>query len=370
MRLGTTYLGLDLAHPVIAGASPLSGTLDGVRRLEDAGAAAIVTASLYEEEVVAEEEALEAAAVVGAESHPEVTSYLPPRCGCRSSLAAQVETVRRAAESVSVPLIASLNATTREGWTDLAADLQAAGAAALELNFFHVPTDLAETSADVEGRLVETVHGVRAAVQIPIAVKLSPYFTALPHLAASLAEAGADGIVLFNRLYEPDIDLETRTFRPVLELSTPEDIRLPLMWIAFLSGKTPLSVAASGGVERTDDVIKYLLAGADVVQTVSALMRYGPRHLGRLVDELIGWLKAQDAASISEIRGRMSANRLAYPGVLCRAHHTRALLLEFPCQGKQRRDIQPPARTGENSSEGMPAKASARAELDAGRGGR
>lgn len=333
MNLETTYIALPLAHPVIAGASPLSATLDGIRRLEDAGAAAVVTASLYEEELVAEEKALDAAGTVGAESHPEVTHYLPPLCGCRSPLAGHLETIRRAAESVSVPVIASVNATTRAGWIAMAADLQAAGAAAIELNLFHVPTDPAEASADVERRLIDAVRDVRSAVEIPLAVKLGPYFSALPHVAAMLADAGANGIVLFNRFYEPDIDLETMTFRPTLELSMREDSRLPLMWIALLAGRTPLSLAAAGGVEQANEVVKYLLAGADVVQTASALLRHGPGHLVQLVQGLAEWLEAHGAASVAELRGRMSAHRLADPEVLLRTQHTRTLLLECPCQG-------------------------------------
>ena len=332
MNLQTTYLGLSLTHPVIASASPLSATLDGIRRLEDAGAAAVVTASLYEDELLAEQQALEAAETVGAESHPEVTSYLPPLCGCRAPLAAHVETIRRAAASISVPLIASLNGTTREGWIGFAAELEAAGAAAIELNLFHIPTDPAEASAEAERRLVETVREVRAAVRVPVAVKLSPYFSAPAHLAAMLAEAGADGIVLFNRFYEPDIDLETMTFRPALDLSTRKDSRLTLMWIALLSGKTPLNLAAVGGVEGADEVVKYLLAGADAVLTASALLRHGPGHLSRLVKGLAEWLEAHGAESVAEIRGRMSAHRLARPEVLLRAQHTPRLLLECPCQ--------------------------------------
>lgn len=341
MNLQTTYLGLSLAHPLIAAASPLSATLDGIRRLEDAGAAAIVTASLCEDELVAEERALDAAGTVGAESHPEVTSYLPPLCGCRSPLAAHLETVRRAAGGVSVPLIASLSGATRAGWISMAADLQAAGAAAIELNLFHASTDPAESSTDAERRLVETVRDVRGAVQVPIAVKLGPYFSALPHLAALLAQAGANGIVLFNRFYEPDIALETMTFRPTLELSTPSEIRLRLEWIALLAGKTPLSIAASGGVDMVDQVVKYLLAGADVVQSASALLRHGPDHLGRLVEGLAGWLEAHDAASVAEIRGRMSAARLVEPEALLRAHHARSLLAACPVRDVDRQSIDP-----------------------------
>jgi dihydroorotate dehydrogenase (fumarate) len=208
MKLETTYLGLSLAHPVIAGASPLSATFDGVRRLEDGGAAAVVTASIYEEEIAAERAALEAFGVIGAESHPEVTSYLPPQAAATGALVAHLELIRRAADSVSVPVIASLNGITREGWTGIAADLQTAGAAAIELDLFHLAADPGESSAEVERQLVETVREVCASVDIPVAVKSFPYFTAPLHLAAALAEAGARGIVLFNRYLAPDIDLD------------------------------------------------------------------------------------------------------------------------------------------------------------------
>lgn len=330
MNLQTNYLGLSLAHPVIASASPLSATFDGIRRLEDAGAAAIVAASIYEEEAQAEAAALEAFGTVGAESHPEVTSYLPPLPGYPGALAAHLEMIRRAADSISVPLIASLNGVTREGWTGIAADLKAAGAAAIELNLFHLPFDPGETSTAVEGRLVETVRGVCTAVDIPVAVKLFPYLTAPAHLAAALVDAGASGIVLFNRFLEPDIDLEGLNFRPGLDLSTATEIRLPLMWIAMLAGNTPLSLAGGRGVAGPEEVIKYLLVGADVVQTASALLRHGAGHLGRLVQGLTEWIEARGAGSVAEVRGRMRATRFAEPEALFRAHYRQMLLFGHP----------------------------------------
>lgn len=332
MKLDTSYLGLLLAHPIVAGASPLSATFDGMRRLEDAGAAAIVTASLYETEIVHQEEAVEWGRVVGAESHPEVTSYQPPFHGCRTPLEGHLETVRRSAESLSVPLIVSLHATMREAWVRMATDLESAGAEAIELNLFHFPTGPEETSADVEERLIASVREVREAVRIPIAVKLGRHFTALPHLVAALADAGAAGVVLFNRFYEPDIDLATMRVRPILELSTRKDIRFPLEWTALLAGRTSLSLASTGGVERAEEVVKYLLAGADIVQTASALMRNAPEYMGRLVDGLSEWLDAHGATSVSEIRGRMSAARLQNPEVLSRAQPTPTMLLECPCE--------------------------------------
>lgn len=330
MNLQTNYLGLSLAHPVIASASPLSATFDGIRRLEDAGAAAIVAASIYEEEAQAEAAAREAFGTVGAESHPEVTSYLPPLPGYPGALAAHLEMIRRAADSISVPLIASLNGVTREGWTGIAADLKAAGAAAIELNLFHLPFDPGETSTAVEGRLVETVRGVCAAVDIPVAVKLFPYLTAPAHLAAALVDAGASGIVLFNRFLEPDIDLEGLNFCPSLDLSTAAEIRLPLMWIAMLAGNTPLSLAGGRGVAGPEEVIKYLLVGADVVQTASALLRHGPEYLGGLVRGLTEWIEARGAGSVAEVRGRMRATRFAEPEALFRAHYRQMLLFGHP----------------------------------------
>jgi dihydroorotate dehydrogenase (fumarate) len=326
MNLETTYLGLTLAHPVIASASPLSATFDGIRRLEDAGASAIITASIYEEEVVAEAAALEAFRAIGAESNPEVTTYGPPLSGPPGTLAAHLELIRRAADSISIPLIASLNGATREGWTGIAGELKAAGAAAIELDLFHLPFDPRETSAEVERRLVETAGEVRAAVDIPIAVKLFPYFTAPANLAAALADAGANGVVLFNRYLEPDIDLEGLIFRPSLDLSTTPEIRLPLMWIAMLAGKTSLSLAGGRGVAGPEEVVKYLLAGADAVQTASALLRHGPEYLKRLVEGLAEWIEAHGAASVSEVRGRMQANRFAEPEALFREHYRRMLL--------------------------------------------
>jgi dihydroorotate dehydrogenase (fumarate) len=338
MNLQTRYLGLSLAHPVVASASPLSATFDGIRRLEDAGAAAIVIASIYEEEVDAAAAALDAFETIGAESNPEVTTYLPPLPGYPGALAAHLELIRRAADSVSVPLIASLNGMTRDGWTGIAADLKAAGAAAVELDLFHLPTDPRETSAEVEQRLIETVRSVRAVVDLPVAVKLFPQFTTPAHLAAALADAGASGIVLFNRGYEPDIDLGTLRFRPSLSLSTAEEIRLPLMWIALLAGKTPLSLAGGRGVEGPEEVVKYLFAGADAALTASALLRHGAGYLRHLVKGLTEWLEAHGAGSVAEIRGRMCAERLTErPEALFRADYRETLLFRYPAS-----EIEPP----------------------------
>jgi dihydroorotate dehydrogenase (fumarate) len=330
MTLETRYLGLALAHPVVASASPLSATFDGMRRLEDAGAAAIVAASIYEEEIEADRAALEAFGAIGGDSHPEVASYLPPMPGYQGALAVRLEMIRRAADTLSIPLIASLNGMTREGWTGIAADLQSAGAAAIELDLFHLSVDPQETAADVERRLVETVRRVCAAVTIPVAVKLFPYFTAPLHLAAALSDAGASGIVLFNRSYAPDLDLATLAFRPSLRLSAPDDIRLPLMLIALLAGRTTLSLAGGRGIEGPDEVVKYLLAGADAVQTASALLRHGPNHIGHLKRGLAEWLEAHDAGSVADIRGRLRADRPDAAAALLRAEYRQTLSLYRP----------------------------------------
>jgi len=346
MNLKTNYLGLSLPHPIVAGASPLSATVDGIRRLEDAGAAAIVAASIFEEEIRAADAAFEAAAAIGAESHAELTSYLPPIPGYRGALAAHVEMIRRAAKSVSTPLIASLNGITREGWTDIAAVLQEAGAAALELNLFHIPTEPLETSAEVEDRLVRTVRDVCESVTIPVAVKLSPNFTAPANLALALAGAGARGVVLFNRWYEADVDLETMMFRSSPRLSTAEDVRLPLIWIALLAGKTSLGLAADQGVHESKEVVKYLLAGADVVQTASSLLRHGRRHLQCLVEGLAEWIEAHGAASVDEIRGCLRTPRFAQPETLLRAQYVRSLQLEYPVGNLRLTDRACPERFG------------------------
>ena len=329
MNLKTSYLGLSLPHPIVAGASPLSASVDGIRRLEDGGAAAIVAAPVFEEGVRAADAAFEAAAEIGGESHAEVMSYMPPLPGYRGALVAHVEMIRRAVESLSTPLIASLNGNTREGWTDIAAVLQEAGAAALELNLFHTPTDPLETSDEVEARLAQTVRDVCTSVTIPVAVKLSPNFAAPANLALALASAGAKGIVLFNRWDEADVDLETLTFRASPRLETPEEIRLPLMWIALLAGKTSLSLAAGRGVEGSDEVIKSLLAGADVVQAAASLLRHGPNHIGRLVEGLAEWIEAHGAGSVDAIRGRLRADRFAQPEALLRAQYVRSLPLKY-----------------------------------------
>jgi dihydroorotate dehydrogenase (fumarate) len=325
MDLKTTYLGLDLEHPVVASASPLSRTLDGIRSLEDGGAAAIVLFSLFEEQIRHDAAAHEHLTGVGTESFGEALSYFPAVESFQVGPDAYLELIRRAREAVSIPVIASLNGTSPTGWTEHATLMEQAGASALELNIFHIPADLETTGGEVEARYEEVVRHVRQAVDLPLAVKLGPYFSATGQMAVRLAAAGADALVLFNRFYQPDFDLRALEVRPDLELSTPAEIRLPLLWIAVLRGRIDVDLAATTGVESGGEVIKYLLAGADTVMTTSALLRHGPGHLRTLVRELVDWMAETGYESVSRLRGVLSQERVADPTAFERANYVRAL---------------------------------------------
>lgn len=325
MNLETTYLGLALKHPIVASASPISKTADGVRRLEDAGAAAVVMASIYEEEIQAEDTAYTLLVERGSYTQPEATAYFPELHDYGGGLGGHLETVRRAVEAVEIPVIASLNGSTHEGWVEFAREVEDAGVAAIELNIYRVPADPGESGQVVERGYVEIVRAVKQAIAIPVAVKMGAYFSSPGHMAAKLVEAGADGLVLFNRFYEPDIDLATLSLKPDLALSNPYEIRRPLMWISLLHGKVKASLAATTGVDGPEEVVKYLLAGADAVMTTSALLRRGPRHLETLREGLESWLAARNFVSVAEARGRMSAGRIADPEGLVRAQYIKVL---------------------------------------------
>ena len=290
MSLATRYLGLQLAHPIVAAASPLTATLDGMRSLEDAGAAAVVMASLYEEQIRAEDTAYALYTEHGSNSQAETVSYFPELPDYDSGVSGHLETLQRASAALDIPVIASLNDTTAEGWIGHARALEQAGAAAIELNVYSVPVDPAINGAEVERRTLEVVRQVAASVQIPVAIKLMPYFSSMPHMAAELVRAGADGLVLFNRFYAPDIDLATLRVTRSLPLSTAAELPLSLVWIALLSRRLACSLGASRGVETEVEVIKYLLAGADVVMTASALLRHGPQHVATMREGLERWL--------------------------------------------------------------------------------
>jgi dihydroorotate dehydrogenase (fumarate) len=262
MDLTTRYLGLRLRNPLVAGAGPLTGALDTIRRLEDYGAGAIVLPSIFEEQIEHEAELLESLIATGADSHPEAVGYFPASVSYDTGPGPYLDLVRRATEAVRIPIIASLNGITDHGGVDYARQIEEAGASALELNIYFIPADIEMTGRDVERRYVDILKAVKRTVRIPVAVKLGPYFSATGHMAMQLEQAGADGLVLFNRFYQPDIDLGRLALLSDLALSTAAEIRLPLLWIGVLAGRLKASLAASTGVESADEIVKYLLAGA------------------------------------------------------------------------------------------------------------
>ena len=330
MSLATRYLGLQLAHPIVAAASPLTASLDGMRALEDAGAAAVVMASLYEEQIRAEDTAYVMLTEHGSNSQAEAGSYFPELAGYNGGVAGHLETLQRAHESLDIPVIASLNGTTTEGWIEHARALEQAGAAAIELNVYSVPVDPLVSGAEVERRTVEVVREVAARVQIPVSIKLSPYFSSIPHLASELVKSGASGLVIFNRYYAPDIDLVSLKVTRSLPLSSAAELPLSLVWIALLSRRVDCSLAASRGVETVAEVIKYLLVGADVVQTASALLRNGPEYIGVMREGLARWLGAHGFESVDAIRGLRDATHVEDVDALLRAQYVAALTEYVP----------------------------------------
>ena len=324
MDLTTTYLGLRLKNPLVASASPLTRDIDSIRRLEDAGAAAVVLPSIFEEQIRHETEETERLVEKGSDSNPEATSYFAPAAH-HPGPQTYLDRVHQARRAVDIPVIASLNGITDSGWLEYARLFQQAGASALELNMFFVPSDLSIDGAAVEHRHVDILRAVKREVTIPVAVKLAPYFSAVGDMVHRLKEVGADGCVLFNRFYQPDIDLASLSLRRDLELSTRSEIRLPLLWIGILAGRVRGSLAAASGVESAEEVIKFLLAGADTVMTTSALLRYGIGHMRNLVNGLKEWLDAREIATIEAIRGRLSHRHVADPTAFERANYINIL---------------------------------------------
>ena len=323
--LSTRYLGLRLRTPLVASSSPLTADLAGLRRLEDAGASAVVLPSLFEEQLTAESLEIDRLLETGAESFGEALGYFPSLDEYNTGPDHYLELVQRAKQVLDVPVIASLNGTTPGGWVEHARLLEEAGADALELNLYAVAADPEENAWTLETRLREVVLGVRRAIAIPLAVKLSPFFTALAHTARELVAAGADGLVLFNRFYQPDLDLETLEVKPRLVLSTSEELRLPLRWIAILRGRVEASLAATSGVHTRDDVLKALLAGADVAMLASALLRFGPDHLRPLEQGLAEWLAVREYESVEQLKGSLCQGSVTDPAAFERANYARTL---------------------------------------------
>ncbi|MCS7090090.1 MAG: dihydroorotate dehydrogenase-like protein [Verrucomicrobiota bacterium] len=325
MDLKTTYLGLTLDHPLVPSAGPLTQKLDDVKRLEDAGAAAVVLHSLFEEQLRLETAELDYHLSHGVESYPEALTYFPEPSEFRLGPEDYLELISAAKRAVRIPVIASLNGSTMGGWTDYARKMQEAGADALELNIYNIPTNPDQSSAEIEETYVEIVRAVRNVVNIPVAVKLSPFFTNFAYTAKRFVAAGADGLVLFNRFYQPDIDLETLEVRPNVLLSTPMAMRLPLRWIAILYGRIHVSFAATSGVHRATDAVKLLMAGADVTMMCSALLRHGPQHLATVKRDLIAWLEEHEYESVAQLKGSLSQKNCPDPSAFERAQYMRAI---------------------------------------------
>jgi dihydroorotate dehydrogenase (fumarate) len=329
--LGTSWLGLSLRSPLVVGAAlPLSEHVEQLVDLEAQGAAAVVLHSLFEEQIEQEQMALYWHASQGEESYGEALSYLPQGAAVHGGADTYLRLVEQARRQLSIPVIASLNGSHPGRWVETARRIEAAGASALELNIYFLSTDPELSSAAIESQVEEIVREVRAEVSLPLSVKLGPFFTNMRALARRLAAAGADGLVLFNRFYQPDIDIEELVLRPNLLLSTPHDLRLPMRWIALLHGREPLDLAASSGVHRGTDVVRMLMAGASVTQMVAALLRHGPERLRGIEDELSTWLMEHDYGSVRELQGCMSQQRCANPGDYERAQYLRAVQGPWP----------------------------------------
>jgi dihydroorotate dehydrogenase (fumarate) len=324
--LTTSYLSLRLHSPLVASASPLTGSVDSLRALEAAGVGAVVLPSLFEEQIAHESLQVHALLSTGMDSHPEAASYFPELDTYNTGPVGYVRHLQAAKAALTVPVIASINGSSPGGWLRYARMLQEAGADAIELNVYRVATNPDTSGRLVEEEVVETVAQVRDAVTVPLAVKLGPHFSSFAHLAVRLAEAGANGLVLFNRFYQPDIDLETLAVSPHLVLSTSDELRLPLRWIAILHGRIEkLSLAATTGIHSGRDVAKALLAGADVTMMASALLRNGPDHLGAVELELREWMERHELASVEQLKGSVSQEAVADPAAFERANYMRTL---------------------------------------------
>lgn len=326
MDLTTTYLGLELRSPLVVGAAaPLTEDIQHLRQMEDAGAAAVVLHSLFEEQLRSDRLELHHHLEYGTESFAEALTYFPEPDLFHVGTDIYLDHIRAAKDMVDIPIIASLNGSTLGGWTDYARQIEAAGADALEINIYAIPTDLHTSAADIEQQYLDILKAVKSVVHIPVAVKLSPYFSNMASMAHQLYEAGTDGLVLFNRFYQPDIDIEDLEVRPHVLLSTPQDMRLPMRWIALLYGRIPVDFAATSGIHKGQDVVRMLMAGATVTQLVSVLLRHGIGHLKNIEQELQTWLQEHDYESVQQLRGSMSQLRCPNPSEFERAQYMKAI---------------------------------------------
>ncbi len=325
MDLSTTYLGLPLANPLMPGASPMADQLDWVKRLEDAGAAAIALRSVFEEQITHEQQGMIHHMEIHEEGFAEALSYFPKPDDFAFGPVQYLEQIRKVKAAVRVPVIASLNGTTAEGWLTYAKQIEQAGADALELNVYMVATDGSETCAHVDRRVLDIARTVKREVKIPVAVKLSPFFSSVSHLAQQLDMIGVDGLVLFNRFYQPDIDLEALEAVPSLKLSDPSELLLRINWLAILFGKIRATMAASGGIHSGTDAIKAVMAGASAVQLVSCLLKNGPAHLKVVRDAMAAWMEQHEYESVQQMRGSMSLEKSPDAAAYERGNYMRVL---------------------------------------------
>jgi dihydroorotate dehydrogenase (fumarate) len=323
--LTTTYLGLSLKNPIVSSASPLARDLDGVRRLEDAGAAAVVLPSLFEEQIAGESHQIDHFLSYGTESFPEALTYFPEMETYNAGPDGYLGLIHHAKQALNIPVIASLNGVSRGGWTRYAKLMEQAGADALELNIYYIPTDPAMPGSAVEQMYVDVVREVRRTIQIPLAVKIGPYFSSMAHMASRLATAGANGLVLFNRFYQPDFDLQNLEVVPHLVLSNSHELRLPLRWVAILYGRIAADFAITSGVHTADDVLKAMMAGANVAMMASALLESGVGRIGTILNEIQWWMEEYEYRSITQMRGSMSQRHVAEPAAFERANYMKTL---------------------------------------------
>jgi dihydroorotate dehydrogenase (fumarate) len=325
MDLTTTYLGLKLKNPIVPSASPLSRSLDTMKRLEDSGAAAIVMYSLFEEQIAHETAELHHYLNYGTESFAEALTYFPEAAEYHLGPDEYLDLLSRASHELDIPVIGSLNGISVGGWVQYAKRIEEAGADALELNVYYIPTDPVLSGEDVEIRYLEALHAVRGSVGIPVAMKLSPFFTSFSNMAQRLVNAGADGLVLFNRFYQPDIDLEELEVVPSVTLSHSTANQLPMRWIAILHGRVKASLAATSGIHTAEDVLKMVMAGADVTMMCSALLKHGPEHLALVLEDVQRWMAEHEYTSIGQMKGSMSHKSVADPSAFERANYMKAL---------------------------------------------
>jgi len=325
MDLSTIYMGLKLKNPLVPSASPLTREIDNIKRMEDSGAAAVVLFSLFEEQLTHEALELDHYLDRDAEGYGEATSFFPNLATYNTGPDAYLEHIAAAKRATEIPIIASLNGVTPGGWMEFARQMEKAGADAVELNIYFIPTNPELTGGEIEQRYLEIISGVKQAVEIPVAVKLHPFFSNLTNMGRRMVEAGADALVLFNRFYQPDIDLEALEVVPNLVLSTPDDTRLPMRWLAILRGQVPADLAGSTGVHDPTDVIKLLMAGADVTMMTAALLRYGIDHLGRVEAGIRTWMEEHQYESVEQMKGSMSHKSCPDPEAFERGNYMRAL---------------------------------------------